>query len=53
METEIEEKGHIRYYQTRKPLCGKNIPVKKCGLYGSTCSECFELAQMKLRGKIV
>jgi hypothetical protein len=53
MKKEIQEKGHIRYYHTKEPLCGRNIPVKKSGLYGSTCSECFELAQKKLRGKIV
>lgn len=41
----IKHKGHIRKYETKEPLCGREIKVIGSNLYKGTCPECFELAK--------
>ena len=40
--------GHIK--QNGKPLCCCNNPVVPTKLYGTSCSECYDLASLILRG---
>jgi hypothetical protein len=44
-------KGHVRYENTGKTLCGREDKVKETSLYGKLCPECSEIVTKMLRGE--